>query len=112
MSTFLGGSGRVGDFQLGRQIAASSTGAVWQGRGLALDRVVVLKQVSGQAVQSVANLRHEARLLAAFAHPNIVRVIDLIETPGQLWLVEEWIDGVALPLVVDNVGRLTAAQAV
>lgn len=112
MSAFGGGPGRVGPFELGRQIASSPTGAVWQGHDPALGRVVALKRVSDQAMQSVESLRQEARLLAALPHPNIVRVIDLIETPGQLWLVEEWIDGVALPLVVGNVGRLTAEQAV
>lgn len=112
MSTPRDEPGRVGPFDLGRQVASSPTGAVWQGYDPALNRAVALKRVADQAVHSVESLRQEARLLAALPHPNIVRVIDLIETSGLLWLVEEWIDGVALPSVIEKVGRLTAEQAV
>jgi hypothetical protein len=49
---------------------------------------------------------------SALSHPNIVAVIDLIETDGQLWLVEEWVDGLTVPAVLRRVGRLSPTQAV
>jgi hypothetical protein len=112
MSTFPGGVGRVGPFELGRPIASSATGVMWQAYDPAFGRVVAAKQISEQAVRSVEGLRQTTRLLAASPHPNIVRVIGLIESPGQLWLVTEWIDGVVLPSMIESVGRLAAEQAV
>ena len=103
---------RIGSYELVTQVAISPTGSVWLGRDPALDRRVALKQVAASAVQSVERLRTEARLLARLSHPNIVAVIDLLETDGQLWLVEEWVEGLTLPAVLRHAGRFTPTQAV
>jgi serine/threonine-protein kinase len=103
---------RIGSYELVTQVATSPTGSVWLGRDPALDRRVAVKQVAAGAVQSVERLRTEARVLARLSHPNIVAVIDLLEADGQLWLVEEWVDGLTLPAVLRNTGRFTPTQAV
>ncbi len=103
---------RIGGYDLLGRVANTRTGSVWRGRDPALGRYVALKEVSTAAVQSVERLRAEARLLAHLSHPNIVGVVDLIETPGQLWLVEEWVEGATLPAVLQTVGRLSPVQAV
>lgn len=103
---------RIGSYELVTQVAISPTGSVWLGRDPALGRQVALKQVAAGAVVSVERLRAEARVLARLSHPNIVAVIDLLETSGQLWLVEEWVDGLTLPAVLRHAGRFTPPQAV
>src|SRR4051812_21917857 len=75
----------VGGYQLLGCVAISATGSVWRGRDHALGRDVALKQVVAGAVRSVEQLRSEARLLAQLSHPNIVSVIDLIDSAGQTW---------------------------
>ncbi len=102
----------VGAYEVLGLVAASATGSVWRGRDHALGRDVALKQVAGAAVRSVEQLRTEARLLARLSHPNIVGVIDLIETPGEWWLVEEWVDGATLANVTRLAGRFSPVQAV
>ena len=103
---------RIGTYELANQVAISPTGSVWLGRDPALGRNVALKQVAAGAFRTVERLRAEARMLARLSHPNIVAVIDLIETNGQLWLVEEWVDGLTLPAVLRRVGRFSPTQAV
>jgi protein kinase-like protein len=103
---------RIGSYELAYQVAISPTGSVWLGRDPALGRNVALKQVAAGAFRTVDRLRAEARMLARLSHPNIVAVIDLIETGGQLWLVEEWVDGLTLPAVLRRVGRFSPTQAV
>ncbi len=100
------------NYEVLAQVAVSATGAVWRGYDHALGRAVAIKQVARAAFTSVERLRAEARLLAALPHPNIVGVIDLIESGEQVWLVEEWIDGAALPDVVTGASRFTPVQAV
>jgi hypothetical protein len=102
----------VGAYELLDRVATSATGSVWRGRDHALGRNVALKQVASGAVRSVAQLRTEARLLARLSHPNIVGVIDLFEGPSELWLVEEWVDGLTLSAVLGLAGRFSAIQAV
>lgn len=102
----------VGAYEVLGRVATSATGSVWRGRDHALGRDVALKQVAGGAVRSVEQLRAEARVLARLSHPNIVGVIDLIEAPDGVWLVEEWVDGLTLSDVLQRAGRFSAIQAV
>ena len=112
MNETVWGPKEVGGYQLLELVSSSPTGAVWHGRDPALGREVAVKQVARNAFASVERLRAEAQLLARLPHPNIVTVIDLVETPDQLWLIEEWIAGAILPEVVAHAGRLSAPQAV
>ena len=102
----------IGSYELVDRVAISPTGSVWRALDHALGRNVALKRVAAGAVQSVERLRAEAQVLAHLSHPNIVAVIDLMEADGQLWLVEEWVDGATLPDVIRQVGWFSATQAV
>ena len=53
---------------------------------------------------NVGILLDEARLLSCIRHPNIVRVLDLVEDPGSApTLVMEWIDGTNLSTIAGAV---------
>ncbi len=52
----------------------------------------------------------EARVLATFDHPNIVRIYDYVDEPDDAWIVEEWVNGSGLDAVAAQ-GRLTGQQA-
>jgi hypothetical protein len=102
----------VGAYELVRRVAQSSSGSVWQGRDHDLDRDVALKQVPVDAGDAAQRVRSEARLLANFDHPNIVAVYGLVESAGDLWLVEEWVEGASLPAVLAAADKLSAPQSV
>ncbi|MEO9139651.1 MAG: serine/threonine-protein kinase [Jatrophihabitans sp.] len=92
-------------------MATSASGSLWRARDRHLGRDVAIKQVDRSAVESAQQLRHEAQVLAGLSHANIVQVFNLIHDAGQLWLVEEWIDGVALDAVVRDAGPMRPEQA-
>jgi serine/threonine protein kinase/uncharacterized protein YhfF len=52
----------------------------------------------------------EARTLARFRHPNLVRVIDYFKGNGTAYIVMDYEDGEPLDEVLDRLGRLTESQ--
>jgi serine/threonine protein kinase len=56
------------------------------------------------------SLRAEAELLAAVAHPNVVRVWDYDEADGTPFLVLEYVGGESLAATVRRSGRLDPAR--
>lgn len=64
---------------------------------------VALKRILPQLAMDQRLVRMfcaEARVHAALAHPNLVSVLDFGETAGELYLVLEYVDGVALSEVL------------
>lgn len=53
----------------------------------------------------------EARTLAKFQHPNIVRVNRFVEANGTAYLVMDFEEGSPLDDVIDRVGQITGQQA-
>ncbi len=47
----------------------------------------------------------EARAMAAFAHPCVCRVLDVVTEPGPAFIVMEWIEGVDLTVASRPLGR-------
>jgi tRNA A-37 threonylcarbamoyl transferase component Bud32 len=56
-------------------------------------------------------LRTEARTLQRLSHPNIVGVIDFVETGQAVWLVTESVEGTSLRNVLIHARRLEPEQA-
>ncbi|MEO9139653.1 MAG: protein kinase [Jatrophihabitans sp.] len=100
----------VGGYELIGRVAESLSGALWKGWDPRLGRSVALKQVSASSVADVVRLRGEAMVLAALEHPNIVTVYEILDGGGQIWLVEEWVEGVLLSSV--NADRFSPQQTV
>lgn len=61
----------------------------------------------GQARQA---FEEEARVLARFSHPGIVRVFDVFEENSTAYLVMEFLKGQTLGKRVEKTGRLSAAE--
>jgi len=69
-------------------------GDVFQGRDLSSGQQVAVKVLRLQQVDQLVRFEREARMLAGFDHPNIVRYIDHAVAPlGQPYIVMEWLDG-------------------
>jgi len=80
-------------FRLLREVARGGAGAVYEAEDRELGRRVALK-VYHHPERDRAQLTHEARVAAALAGPNVVRVLDA--DPEHGWLALEWAAGGAL----------------
>lgn len=91
-------SGGMARVVVGRRVGAAG-----------FQRLVVIKQVHRHLLgrPDFANFfRDEARIASLIHHANVVPVIDVVEAPGELLLVMEYVESVSLSLL-----RSTAAKA-
>jgi hypothetical protein len=83
-----------GKFQLQRLAGTGGMGEVFEARYLDSGDRVAIKVLRALQSDQLVRFEREARLLAEFDHPNIVRYIEHAITPlGQPYLVMEWLDG-------------------
>jgi serine/threonine protein kinase len=101
----------VGGYQLLGRLSENRPVSVWKGHDPAHERDVALKRVELTTDEAITRLRRQARVLAGISHPGIVEVLELVEEGDHAWLVEVWIDGIPLSLILERGGPLTAAQA-
>jgi tetratricopeptide (TPR) repeat protein len=93
---------RVGRYDVRERIGRGGFGVVHSGWDPQLLRAVALKFVrpdrsAGVAGQQLATrLRREAQVLARLDHPSIVKVFDVGETEGGIWIAMELLDGVTV----------------
>src|SRR4051794_13467158 len=96
------------------RIGAGSTGTVYRARHTGSGEIVAIKEVV-DAVRTdpdaLGRVRAEARMLTGLAHPNVVRLVDVVDEPDRLWLVLEYVEGSGLSRVLAEHGRLTPEQS-
>jgi hypothetical protein len=102
----------IGSYELLSPIERPGAGPAWRARDAARNRVVALKHVPDPGMDALDQLHVDAALLVGLSHPNVVAVLELLEVDGQSWLVEEWIDGATLALVLSSRERLTPPQCI
>jgi len=94
---FLVGGGR---FALLKQIGEGGMGTVWVAQDERLDEKVALKFLSAafrNDATALSNLRKETQKSRKLTHPNITRIHDLYEAPGELAFISmEFVDGTDL----------------
>src|SRR4051812_11916515 len=97
---------RLGEYELVRRIATGGMAEVYEARrpgARGFAKRVALKRILPQLAMDQRLVRMfcaEARVHAALAHPNLVSVLDFGEAEGELYLVLEYVDGVALSEVM------------
>jgi eukaryotic-like serine/threonine-protein kinase len=86
-------------YELVREIAQGGMGAVWRARlrgKHGFERPVAIKVLLPQFANDDRfrkMLLDEARIASAIDHPNVVRILDLGESEGVLYLVMDWVEG-------------------
>lgn len=50
--------------------------------------------------RAVANVEHEARVVSAIHHANVVPVLDVVHAPGEVIVVQEYVHGVPLRVLL------------
>lgn len=97
------------------EIGAGGMGAVYKALHQQMDRVVALKILPKEAVDSpdkVKRFQREVKAAAKLEHSNIVTAFDAHESKGIHFLVMSYVGGSDLSAVVRKQGLLSAAKAV
>ena len=112
---------QVGPYRVVRPLGQGGMGAVYLAHDSRLNRPVALKLFSGSAAGSDfarQELLNEARAVAAFNHPHIASVHDVLDVDGQVAIVFEYVEGQTLaerlrhgPLAVDEAVALALQLA-
>jgi eukaryotic-like serine/threonine-protein kinase len=90
-----------GQYRIGRKLGSGGMGEVYQATHLVLGREVALKTLRPDAGEPhLSSLIREARAVSALDHPNIVRVYDVAELDGTVYIAMEYIEGQTLRQVL------------
>ena len=73
--------------------------AIYQGTDQVLQRTVAIKVVPSS---DIATYRAAIKLTAHFSHPNIVGLYDLVVEPETLYIIQELIEGVPFPTLLQH----------
>jgi len=102
-------------YRLVKVLRSGGMGTVWLARHLVLEIDVAIKLLLPRlsAPEFAERLMREARAAAQVNHANIVRVIDVGQTPaGEPFMAMEYLQGSSLADVIDTRGRIPAAMTV
>ncbi|MFT3835897.1 MAG: protein kinase [Myxococcaceae bacterium] len=93
----------VGRFRIERQLGEGGMGVVFEAIDTASGRRVALKSVrqAEGSTDRASRLAREARLTEALDHPGIVRVLEVLEEHGRLYVVMELVEGQSLRARID-----------
>ncbi|MDA0159902.1 protein kinase [Solirubrobacter ginsenosidimutans] len=99
--------GRVGRYEIRREIGRGGMATVYLAYQPDLDREVALKALRVGEAGDARRFLREARLASSLVHPSIVTVHDYFEDAGTPYIAMEYLPRGALRA---HVGRLTLAQ--
>jgi serine/threonine protein kinase len=108
-----GSAGRMGDYRILRELGRGGMGIVYEAEHEALKNRVALKVMHARFRadrDSLRRFRTEARSAARLHHTNIVPVFDFGEEGGVCYYAMQYIAGVGLERVLEDVRRLRAAD--
>jgi WD40 repeat protein len=104
---------RLGDYRILREIGRGGMGVVYEAEQESLGRRVALKVLSAAALidpQQVRRFEREARAAAQLHHTNIVPVFGVGQQDGHHYYVMQFIAGLGLDLVLEDLRRLRQAK--
>ena len=111
--TIRGGTRVAGRFVIERLLGTGGMGAVYLARDEQLGEQVALKVIAGLALldpSAAERLRREASLARKISHSNVVRMHDLGEAHGLLFVSMEYVAGESLAARIKRLGVLTPTQ--
>src|SRR5262245_2437405 len=100
---------RIGDYRILREIGRGGMGIVYEAEQISLGRHVALKVLPAQVLPSARQrqrFEREARAAARLHHTNIVPVFGIGEEGGLHYYVMQYIQGLGLDEVLNELRRL------
>jgi eukaryotic-like serine/threonine-protein kinase len=100
---------QLGDYQILREVGRGGMGVVYEAQQLSLGRHVAIKVLPSHALldpRQLGRFQREARSAARLHHTNIVPVFGVGEQDGLHYYVMQFIPGLGLDLVLDELRRL------
>ncbi|GGJ93096.1 hypothetical protein GCM10010123_23690 [Pilimelia anulata] len=104
-------------YRLVEPLGQGGMGRVWMARDELLHRDVAIKELippSGLTEDERQEMRErtlrEARAIARFNHPNVVRIFDILRTNGDPWIVMEYVASRSLQDVIGQDGPLSVER--
>jgi WD40 repeat protein/serine/threonine protein kinase len=104
---------QLGDYQILREIGRGGMGVVYEAQQLSLGRHVAIKVLPSHALldpRHLGRFQREARSAAKLHHTNIVPVFGVGEQDGLHYYVMQFIPGLGLDLVLEELRRLRQPQ--
>lgn len=92
----------AGGYVLGPEAARGAMGSVYRARDVHGRRVAAKRLLDER---HAVRQQIEARLLSAFDHPRVVKVLDLVHDTSGRYLIMEWVEGVSLAELLAREGR-------
>ena len=88
-------------YEILRLIGQGGMAAVYLARDTKLNRTLAVKEISKTGIWADdetrrSSLMAEARMLRQLTHPAIPTVYDIIDTPENIWVIMEYVDGTPL----------------
>jgi WD40 repeat protein/serine/threonine protein kinase len=105
---------QLGDYQLLREVGRGGMGVVYEAQQLSLGRHVAIKVLPSHALldpRQLGRFQREARSAAKLHHTNIVPVFGVGEQDGLHYYVMQFIPGLGLDEVLEELKRLQPGQA-
>ncbi len=114
-----GGGKQLGDYLVAGEVARGGQGVVLDARHGPSGRRVALKLLLDPEPSAALRFGQEARILATFCHPNLLRVTDLGDWQGRPFMAMEFVEGETLqarvarggPPPLEWVGRVLVTVA-
>jgi len=98
------GGGRLGRYEIVRELGRGASGVVYEARDSDLQRRVALKVLDSarMGADPMRRFLREGRLLAKLRHPNVVQIHELGSDGGKVFIAMEFVDGVPFPGTADR----------
>lgn len=103
---------RIPGYEAEELVGFGASGEVWRGRDTVSGETVALKRLRVPDEAANARLRREAALLAAVAHPHLLRLRDTVRTDGSWVLVLDFAAGPSLAALLRDRERLRPGEVV
>jgi hypothetical protein len=106
---------RLGDYRILREVGRGGMGVVYEAEQESLGRRVALKVLSSGALadpKQVRRFEREAKAAARLHHTNIVPVFGVGQQDGHHYFVMQFIAGLGLDMVLEDLRRLRGAKSV
>ncbi|HVY63126.1 MAG TPA: serine/threonine-protein kinase, partial [Planctomycetota bacterium] len=104
----------IGNYRVLERVSEGGMGAIHLAEHVKLGRRAALKVIRedrGAEPELVKRFENEARVLAKIQHPNVVTVFDFGRDGAVWFILMEYVDGVSLGKMLDDLGHLAPREA-